>query len=74
MTGFAKTNRVVTVTFCNCVLKNVKVKYSRHCSSLMLGCSHARFAPELIASIFETLPDISQSVMGECQAVCLVRS
>ena len=40
VTGFKKTDRIVTF----CISRNPKLKYSRYCSSLMLDCSHARFA------------------------------
>ena len=39
MTRFKKTDRIVTF----CISRN---PISRHCSSLKLDCSHARFAPE----------------------------
>ena len=43
VTGFMK-------TFPDCIFGisgNPNLKYSIHCSSLMLDCSHARFAPEV---------------------------
>ena len=38
VTGFMKT--IPNRTFC--ILENTNLKYSRHCSSLMLDCSHAK--------------------------------
>ena len=43
MTGFMKT--IPNHTFC--ISRNTNLKYSRHCASLMLDCSHASLAPEV---------------------------
>ena len=39
---------IYVATTCDWIYEDrLNLKYSRHCGSLMLDCSHARFAPEV---------------------------